>query len=161
MRLYRNKACKQLSSSYASPLLIPRVHCLSGMPMPLLQEQTLHSSFRHKVWVGRLHHLPSNSHSMTAQAKVESGQNTGGENQNSITFPVLIASPPGRARIGYTRDFFVLWSRYHSSHTHPKSMAASTKLPRMPTIVRRHLECQKPVLFKYDVVKYCKNDFKR
>ena len=43
--------------------------------------------------------------------------------------------------IGYTRDFcFVLWSRYHSSHTHPKSMAAPTKLPSMPTIGRRHLE---------------------
>ena len=31
-----------------------------------------------------------------------------------------------------TRDF-VLWSRYHSTYTHAKSMAALKKLPRMPS----------------------------
>ena len=41
------------------------------------------------------------------------------------------SEPAGRSSIGYTRDF-VLWSRYNSTHTHPKSMAASTKLPSMP-----------------------------
>ena len=51
------------------------------------------------------------------------------------------SEPAGRSSMGYTRDFcFVLWSRYHSSHTHPKSMAAPTKLPSMPTIGHRHLE---------------------
>ena len=58
----------------------------------------------------------------------------------------------------HTWFLFLLWSRYHSSHTHPKSMAAPTKLPRMPTIGRLHLECQKT---STDVVKYCKNDFRR
>ena len=48
--------------------------------------------------------------------------------ENAVLFT---CSEPTRASpIGYTRDF-VLWSRYHSSHTHPKSMAASTKLPSM------------------------------
>ena len=41
------------------------------------------------------------------------------------------SEPAGRSSIGYTRDF-VLWSRYHSTHTHPKSMAASRKLPSIP-----------------------------
>ena len=54
-----------------------------------------------------------------------------------------ISEPAGRSSIGYTRDFcFVLWFRYNLSHTHPKSMAAPTKLPSMPTIGRRHLESQ-------------------
>ena len=53
------------------------------------------------------------------------------------------SEPAGRSSIGYTRDFcFVLWFRYNLSHTHPKSMAAPTKLPSMPTIGRRHLESQ-------------------
>ena len=53
------------------------------------------------------------------------------------------SEPAGRSSIGYTRDFcFVLWFRHNLSHTHPKSMAAPTKLPSMPTIGRRHLESQ-------------------
>ena len=43
---------------------------------------------------------------------------------------VLNDSEP-QAKLYRLRDF-VLWSRYHSTYTHPKSMAASTKFPRMP-----------------------------
>ena len=52
----------------------------------------------------------------------------------------FIASPLGRAHIGYTRRFFLYYGPAIIHHTHPKSMAASTKLPSMSTIGRRHLE---------------------
>ena len=52
----------------------------------------------------------------------------------------IIASPLGRACIGYTRDCFLYYGPDIIHHTHPKSMAASTKLLSMPTIGRRHLE---------------------
>ena len=69
-----------------------------------------------------------------------------------------ISEPTGRSSIGYTRDFcFVLWSRYHSSHTHPKSMLAPHKITQNAN--HRALPSWMPETSTN--VKYCKNDFRR
>lgn len=52
---------------------------------------------------------------------------------NQVNIVLILHYSEPQAKLYRLRDF-VLWSRYHSTYTHPKSMAASTKLPRSPTM---------------------------